>query len=230
MMEEEYEQEFECSFAAALTGAYYGKIVDDIEEKKQLTNVPHDPQYTVQTYWDLGIDDSTAIWFIQQVGKAYHVIDYLEDSGLGLPEYAQLLLSGHRSRYNYEDHFLPHDGSVRDLGTGISRQQILQNNGLKPTLIVPKHNPADGIAAVRRVLPMCYFDLIRCEKGLDALRNYERRYDTKNKIWSSKPLHNWASHGSDAFRTFAMGIREPQSKRGMGTLSQDTGGMDFDLF
>lgn len=200
MSEEEYNQEYECSFTAALIGAYYGKYIEDIEKKGRIKNVPHDPAVGVETYWDLGISDTTAIWFIQKVGKEVHVIDYLEEAGRGLEWYAKTLKA---LPYVYDEHFIPHDGAARELGTGRTRQETLLEYGIRTT-IVPRHQIADGINAVRLALPHCWFDKVKCAKGLAALKNYQRKWDSKNKIFEDKPLHDWASHGSDAFRMFGL--------------------------
>jgi hypothetical protein len=200
MSDEEYEQEMECSFNAALVGAYYGKYLNDLQAKGQVTNVPYDPAALVDTYWDLGIGDSTAIWFVQRVGKEYHVIDYLESSGVGLEWYARKIKE---KDYVYGEHWIPHDGAAKELGTGQTRQETLAGYGIR-TKIAPKQAVDDGINAVRMLLPMCWFDTAKTERGFNALKNYERKWDGKNKIFLDTPLHNWASHGADAFRVFAM--------------------------
>lgn len=229
MTEEEYLQEYECSFQAALVGAYYGSALDKVEAKNQITSVMFDPSVPVDTYWDLGISDTTAIWFAQQVGREVHLIDYLEDSGIGLQEYADKLKKGHRADYVYGEHWLPHDGAARELGTGRSRQETLLKHGIK-TNILPRHKLEDGINASRLLIPRCWFDTIKCERGLNALRNYERKWDSKNKIFSSRPLHNWASHGADAFRTMAMGMKEDHQKTDISTLPRVAPDFDYDIF
>jgi hypothetical protein len=205
MSESEYAQEFECSFAAALVGAYFGKEMEWLEQNGRLSAVPMDPSLPVWTSWDLGIDDTTAIWFIQQYGREIRVIDYLENSGSGLDWYVKALRD---KDYNYEGHFLPHDVKVRELSDGKSRLEKLQKLGLKNIRVVPRLSVADGIEAARTLLKKCWFDLSNCDRGVKSLRNYERKYDTKNKIFQQTPLHNWASHGADSFRTLAVGFRE----------------------
>jgi len=200
MTEEEYDQEYECSFAAALMGAYYGKYINDLEAKKQITTVKYDNNVPVDTFWDLGISDTTAIWFIQYVGKEVHVIDYIENAGKGLEWYAAEIKL---KPYVYGDHYIPHDGAARELGTGQTRQETLMDLGLRTT-IVPRQSVADGIHAVRMVLPKCWFDSVKCKQGIAALKNYQRKYDAKNKMFLDKPLHDWSSNGSDAFRMFGL--------------------------
>lgn len=201
MSEEEYAQEFECSFSAALIGAYYGKEMELCEKEGRITNVPHESGEPVDTYWDLGIGDSTAIWFVQQIGREYRLIDYLEDSGRDLPHYGREL---QKKKYLYGEIVLPHDAAARDLSTGKSREEVLRNMGFR-TRVLPRHSFDDGKDAARRILAQCWFDAVRCERGINCLKNYEKKWDAKNKIFSSAPLHNWASHGADAFRAFAMG-------------------------
>ena len=219
MTSEEYDQEFECDFSAALLGAYYGKLMNDAEEVGRISKVPYDPALPIDTFWDLGMDDSTAIWFVQRTGQETRLIDYIENSGEGLPYYAQQLSADHRRKYVYRDHVLPHDGAVRDLSSGEKRSDTLRK--LVPSgrvLIGRKHKPENGINASRLLIPKCWFDRVKCERGLKALRNYQKKWDGKNQIWSSKPLHDWSSHGADAFRLLAMevkpeGDRDPYSKR-----------------
>lgn len=206
MADNEYEQEFECSFAAALVGAYYGKEMEKAEKDGRISNVPYDTSVPVFTYWDLGVADTTAIWFGQVVGREIHWIDYVEESGQGLPYFAKLLKE---RDYLYEEHLLPHDGAARELGTGKTRQETLQSltKGVR-VRVQPRAEVADGINAVRLMIAKSWFDKEKCKRGIESLKNYERVWDAKNKIFQQRPKHNWASHGADAFRTAAMGIDE----------------------
>lgn len=207
MSEEEYAQEYECSFTAALVGSYFGKEMERAEKEGRVTNVPYDPSMPVFTYWDLGVDDTTVIWYGQVVrGREIRWIDYTEESGLGIPDYVKILKD---KGYVYEEHTLPHDGAVRELGTGKSRQEVLQGlmKGV-PVRIAKKLSVADGIQAARLLLAKSWFDAAKCTRGIDALKNYERAWDSKNKIFKSTPKHNWASHGADAYRTAAVGMDE----------------------
>lgn len=205
MAENEYEQEFECSFSAALVGAYYGKEMEKAEKDNRIRTVPYDPALPVSTYWDLGVDDTTVIWFAQNIGgREIHWIDYVEESGMGLPFYAKVL---QERGYVYDEHVLPHDGAARELGTGTTRQETLQK--LTPGVrvrVVPRQDVADGINASRLMLAKSWFDEEKCAKGIAALKNYERAWDSKNKIFQQRPKHNWASHGADAFRTAGTGM------------------------
>ena len=205
MSEEEYNQEFECSFTAALTGAYYGKLLEEAETAGRVREVPYDPHCLVDTYWDLGVGDTTVIWFIQQVGPSFHAIDYYETSGMGLDHYVKKL---REKPYAYGDNVLPHDAAARSLESGRTRVQILRDLGLQKLRVLPRDDIEDGIQACRTLLPRVWFDSVKCERGISALKNYQRKYDSKNKAFSNAPLHNWASNGADAFRSFGMGCRD----------------------
>lgn len=211
MTDDEYEQEMECSFTAALIGSYFGKLITQAEEQKRIVNIPHDPSLLVDTVWDLGVNDTTAIWFVQQFRNEIRLIDYLEMGGEGLEYYIKQLKDGPRKDYNYRDHHWPHDGAVRDFSTGRSRQEAARGLGLRVT-IHKKQNPNDRIQAARRMLPMCWFDFTKTERGVSALKNYQKKYDAKNKIFLDQPLHNWASHGSDSFGLLAMVLRPGEER------------------
>lgn len=222
MAEEEYEQEFECSFTAALTGAYYGKQIEEAEKGNRIRSVPHDPSIVVDTYWDLGMDDTTTIWFIQSIGREFHAIDYHEMSGKGLDYYAGVLKDKSRdSKYVYGKHYWPHDGAARELGTGKARTDTMRDLGFIVE-VQPRHHLSDGVHACRMVLPRTWFDSVKCERGVEALKNYQRKWDTKNKIFSETPLHNWASHGADGFRTFGMAYRDASRLMNRGDLPDKT--------
>lgn len=209
MSEEEFEQEYECSFSAALLGAYYGKYLNDLEKRGRIIDFDYDPTCAVSTYWDLGISDTTAIWFIQQVGSEIRVIDYIENAGVGLEWYAKEIQN---RPYVYEQHGIPHDGAARELGTGRSRQETLLDYGLR-THIIPRQSVADGINSVRILLKKnIWFHKTNCARGIEALKNYQRKYDSKNQMFVDKPLHNWASNGADAFRMAGLDLQLPENK------------------
>lgn len=203
MSDEMYQQEYECDFTAALVGAYYKAEMMKMQRENRLIRVPYDKHAPVMTGWDLGMDDSTAIWFIQKVGQELHAIDYLEVSGKGLADVVKILKE---KEYDYGVHYFPHDLAARELGTGVSREETIRKLGLKQIEIVKRHNPEDGIHAVRGLLGKMWVDAYNCGYGVEALKSYEREYDDKNGVFKLKPKHNWASHGADAMRTFAMGF------------------------
>lgn len=208
----EYEQEFECSFSAAIVGAYYGKQISSLEKQGRMTFVPYDRQLPVDTAWDLGIDDSTAIWFIQSTAQGHRAINYYEVNGKGLNEIVKYMKD---LNYLYRDHYLPHDANVRELGDGKSRVETLVKLGLgrmQDMRVVKRHDPADGINAVRMILDKFWFDIENCSEGIEALKNYEREFNSKDGVFKGRPRHNWASHGSDAMRTYAYGMI-PEERR-----------------
>lgn len=202
MSEDEYAQEFECSFEAAIVGAYYGKLINQADADGRIGNVPWDPAVLVHTAWDLGIGDSTAIWFIQQVGREVRWIDYHEASGEALSYYARVLKD---KPYVYGEHLLPHDGGARELGTGKTRQETLASLGIDTQVIALKAVD-DGINAVRNLIPRSWFDRTKCERGLEALRNYRRDWNDQMGTFKPRPRHDWASHGADAARIGAAGL------------------------
>lgn len=205
MTPEQYNQEFECSFDAAIVGAYYGRDLADIETRKQVTRVPWEKATTVDTAWDLGLDDATAIWFFQTVGREIRVIDYYEVNNQGLDETTRVVLS---KPYTYGTHYLPHDIAIRELISGKSRKDTLEGLGLRNINVGIKADPVERINAVRMMLSRCWFDETNCRRGLDVLKNYRREWDDKRKTFRERPLHDWSSHGSDAFGEFAVNYRQ----------------------
>lgn len=206
MDENTYLQEFECSFAAGHRGAYYVDLMNQTRTEQRVLNVPYDGAVPVVPVFDLGISDACAVWFAQFVGKEVHLVNYKEYEGKGLPDIIRDLQS---LRYVYGEMVLPHDAAARELGTGKSREEVVRSLWNGPVRVLPKAAIQDGIDAVRRMLPMCWFDEKNCKKGIDSLEAYTKEYDTKKKIYSQKPLHDWASHGADAFRYLAMSMRMP---------------------
>ncbi len=204
MGEDKYQQEFECNFNSAVEGAYYGQIINDLEAKGRITTVDRDDLCKSYVAWDLGMGDSTCLWVAQLVGKEVRLIDFVENNGVGLDWYVNWLKE---NRYERFDQYLPHDVEVRELGTGKSRKEVLQEAGLEIT-IAPRLSVADGIQAVRRLLPRCWFDKDKTKQGINALRNYRREYNEKQNVYYEKPLHNWASHASDSFRYLAITLDE----------------------
>jgi hypothetical protein len=207
MGEDKYRQEFECSFDAAVEGSYYGQILNELEEKKHMQEIPREELSRTFTAWDLGMGDSTSIWVAQLVGTEVRLIDYYENHGVGLDHYVKWIKD---NDYLKAEHILPHDVRVRELGTGKSRMEMLEDSGLE-VKIAPRMGLDDGIQAVRRLLPRCWFNVPKVQTGLNCLRNYRRDYDEKRKIFYERPLHDWSSHGSDSFRYLALGLDEGHS-------------------
>lgn len=212
-----YMQEMECSFEAAIHGAFYGEELRIAQEENRIRPIQVERAVRVHTSWDLGVRDSTAIWFIQCVGTERRLIDYYEASGVGLDHYVEVLEERKRSKANpngylYGTHYFPHDIAVRELTSGKSRRETLEEMGVEVT-IVPAANILDGINATRRMLDHAFIDCDRGFRGLECLRNYRREYDERLKIWKTNPLHDWSSNGADAIRTFAVGHDEPLPER-----------------
>lgn len=204
MGDDKYRQEYECSFDAPVEGAYYGALINEAEEQNRITTIPKDGLAKIVCSWDLGVSDSTCIWVAQIVGKEVQLIDCVENHGVGLDYYVSWL---RENGYSSGQQILPHDVRVRELGTGKSRQEVLMEAGLEVT-IAPNLSVADGIQAVRRLLPRCWFDKDGTKEGLSALRNYRRVYDEKRNVFYDTPLHDWASHFADSFRYLAVGLNE----------------------
>lgn len=206
---EEFDQEYECSFQAAIKGSYYGKLLGEADQDKRIGKVPHDPALPVHTFWDLGVSDSTAIWFVQQSGRETRIIDYYEASGVGLEHYAKVLQD---KGFLFGQHYAPHDIRVRELGSGKSRLEIAQGMGIRFE-IVPQIGVMDGINAARLLIPRCWFDADKCRDGIEALRQYRTDYDEKTKTFRDNPKHDWTSHAADAFRYVAVGLKELEAPR-----------------
>lgn len=197
-----FEQEYYCSFDAPVVGSYYGEQIRKAEADGRITSVPYNAGYPVNTVWDLGVGDSTAIWMFQTVGQEVRLIDYYASSGVGLEHYANELKA---KGYSFNKHFAPHDIEVKELGTGKSRLETAKNFGINFE-VVPNLPVDDGINAARALLPQCWFDKTKCEQGVMALKNYCKEWDDKNKVYRPYPKHDWASHPADAFRYLAVVI------------------------
>lgn len=213
MTADEYAQEYECSFEASVKGAVYARELQAIREQGRITRVPYDPQLPVDTDWDLGVGDSTAIWFSQSLYTGeVRLIDYYESSGVGLSHYLQVLNDkAQKSGYAYGEHWAPHDIEVKELGSGRSRKETAYSLGLN-FQVVPKLSLEDGIHAARMLLPRCWFDE-KTQDGLEALQSYRWDYNTRIHEFKPLPVHDWASHGADAFRGLAVRHMTPTLKR-----------------
>jgi len=202
MSKDLYEQEFECSFQAAITGSYYGTIIEDLVKEKRMESNLFDEDLDVETWWDLGMNDQTAIWFVQKYKNEIRLIDYYENSSHGLDHYADILKN---KGYEYSTHILPHDVKVRELGNyGKTRLDSLLELGIVGE-VAPKISIEDGIEAVRKNLINCWFDQDKCATGIEYLKAYSKKWDDKAQVFKSKPMHSYASHCADAFRTGIVG-------------------------
>ncbi len=197
------QQEYYCSFMSGVVGSYYAEQIQQLRDRNQIRQVPYDPKLPVYTFWDLGVGDATAIWFAQVFNREVRLIDYYEAEGEGIPHYIKVL---REKEYVYEDHFAPHDIEVREFSTGVSRRETAQDLGIDFT-VVPKLSFEDGKEAVRDILPLCWFDSENCQQGINALMHYSKKFNEKTQSYSNKPVHDWSSHGADAFRYMAIMMR-----------------------
>lgn len=197
-----YQQEYECNFTVPISGAYYADQIMLAYSKGRVGHVPYEDRLTVDTFWDLGINDRMAIWFAQSVGPELRLIDYYENTGQGLPHYIQVLQS---KGYIYGQHTAPHDIEVRELTNGISRLDTARKLGIN-FRVAPKLPIHDGIDAARSLFGKCWFDSEKCKNGINALKNYRKLYDEKRKTYLNQPYHDWSSNAADAFRYMAISL------------------------
>jgi hypothetical protein len=190
------------SWEVSNEGFYYGKQMAIARAEGRISKIPYDDTLPVHTAWDLGYNDSTAIWFFQIISKEIHMIDYIEGSGESLSHWLGMLKS---KEYVYEKHIAPHDIMVHEYSSGMTRQSAARKMGIT-FLPSQKVELISGIDSVRALLKRCWFDEKKCSEGIKALENYKKDWDDRHACWRSHPLHNWASHGSDAFRTMATGL------------------------
>lgn len=196
-----YASEYLVDFDAAAPGAYYASLLGDADRAGRIGRVPADPSLRVDTAWDLGIDDYTAIWFFQQVGREIRVVDYYETAGQGLEAIVRQAIAG--KPYVWGVHHLPHDVMVRELATGRSRYETLESLGLSRIVAGTPAHAEDRVNAARLMIPLCWFDEERCALGLERLRAYRKRWSRANHSYGG-PQHDAASHGADAFGEFAL--------------------------
>ena len=202
-------------------GAYYAKLLFEAEKSGRITNVPYDPSEPVYTAWDLGLDDSTAVWFAQIMGAEVRIIDYYETRNIALVEIAKRIKE---MPYVYAEHYMPHDVETREISTATTRREQCEKIGLRPIRPGSKLPVADGINAVRTMLPKCVFDASKCEQGLEALQAYRTELNEEKNVFGAKPLHDWSSHGADAFRELAVNlfdVRKSKQRRDAAVVEYD---------
>jgi len=213
LTEDQYLQEYECSYEAALLGAFYGREMREAQDQGRITRVDHDPELGVYTAWDLGYRDDTAIWFYQVVRGEIRVIDFYAVSGANIAELAEVVMG---KPYRYVKHNLPHDARAKTLASGGKSviEQLAHHLGLGNLAIVPDLSVQDGIQAVRAMLPRVWFDANKCADGIEALKQFQREFDEDKKTFRQTPRHDWCSHPADAFRMLAIAWRsEPTAQR-----------------
>jgi len=219
MSEALIKQEYYCSFDAPLQGAFYMEEMMKVADEKRICHVPHENNARVETWWDIGIGDATAIWFAQRIGGEIHLIDYYENVDKPLFHYVNILEEKSKERkYKYSNHIFPHDVRAREFISGKSREEVLRTLGVTP-MVAPDHRLEDGIEAVRVILKNCFFDAKKCDRGIQALRQYRReRLRSQEKLegdeiphYRNLPIHDWTSHAADAFRYGA--VYTPRKKQ-----------------
>jgi hypothetical protein len=211
MSPDQYEQEFECSFEAAIMGAYYGKEMRVLTDANRIITVEADPLFPVNTAWDLGYSDDTAMWFYQVVYGELRILDYHSSNGHQVSYYTDLLESKRQeNKWKYGKHYLPHDARAKTLASGGKSiiEQIASKIPIESLKIVPSLSLQDGIQATRLALMRSWFDAEKCHDGIECLRQYQREYDEDKKVFRDKPKHDWTSHGADAFRMLAIAWKE----------------------
>lgn len=198
--EEIIQQEYYCSYDRGIEGSYYGRTIDQARREGRIGQVSYEPRSCVDTYWDIGFGDSTAIVFAQSVGTEFRIVDYYENSGEGIAHYVKKL---QEKSYIYGTHYFPHDAGSHSIQTGATLQKIAQDFGLKVT-VLPRDNLEVGIEQARSLLAVCYIDEKKCSYLIKCLENYHRKFNDKMNCYSNTPVHDWASHGADSFRYAAM--------------------------
>lgn len=202
-MKQEFPSYPEEAFSRTVEGAYYAAEFAMLQRNQRIGKVPFSPYHRVDTWWDLGMTDSTAIWFTQTIGQAIHIIDYYESSGNGLPHYIGVLRQKQEENgYQYGRMVAPHDIEVREISHGLSRKEMARQQGVNFE-VAARGSLQEGIERVRMTLPLCWFDERNCARGIKALQSYQRDWDEGRGDWKDNPKRNWATHGADAFRTLA---------------------------
>ncbi len=213
MSDNQYEQEFLCSFEAAILGAFYGQEMRRITDLERITTVDYDPMFPCHTAFDLGFNDSTSIWWFQVVYGEIRVLDHHSSNGQAIPFYTMLLdQKADEFGYKYGYHYLPHDARAKTLASGGKSiiEQIAAKIDIKHLKIVPNLSLQDGIQATRLALTRCWFDN-RCEEGIECLRQYQREWDDDKKVFRDRPKHDWTSHSADAFRYLSIVWKDEDS-------------------
>jgi hypothetical protein len=201
---DQFNQEYECSFEAAVVGSYFGREIGELETKGQIKELPHDQRMPVDVFFDLGFDDATAMWFIQRDPYGVNrVLRYYENNGQKVSHYIDVLNDWKAKGYSYGDIVLPHDAKIEDIKSETNVAGVFRNYGYKPVILPRTRDLVGDIEAVRTILPKCYFDKDNTKQGLEALRNYRRKFDAERKVYDNRPFHDWSSHAADAFRYFA---------------------------
>lgn len=204
------DQEYYCSWDSPVVGSYFGSAMRRAKSDGRIDKVPYETQLSVNTYWDLGVDDSMSIWFVQLHNREIRLIDYFESSGEGFQFYARVLrgqTEGYErmADYMYGKHYAPHDIAVRNMDVEAkTRLEVAASVGIKFEMVKRISQKEDGIEAIRTILGRCYFDEKKCLRGINALKGYSKKWNTATMKYDDTPVHDWTSHATDAFQTLAI--------------------------
>lgn len=219
------DQEYYCSWDSPVIGSYFGSAMRRADKQDRISKVPYETQLPVHTFWDLGVDDSMSIWFVQLHNREIRLIDYFESSGEGFQFYAKVLNGQHegfeRMRdYVYGTHYAPHDIRVRNMGKDArTRQEVAEELGLKFEVVKRVSAKEDGIEAIRTILSRCWFDKEKCKRGISALKGYRKEWNDKLMVYKDQPVHDWTSHGTDAFQTMALVVPHLTNSSSVGVVN-----------
>jgi len=209
--EETIQQEYFCNFDRGVEGSYYGKIISKLRLEERIREVRKDDYAQVHTAWDLGFGDSTAIFWFQTINGEVRILDYYEANGETLPHYIGILENRREKyKYSYGNHYMPHDAASGSLSKGHGGiAKYAYELGIKP-IILPREPLDLGIERVRKYLPRCYIDVVKCEYALKCLEGYRKTFNEKAQCYSETPLHDYTSHCSDSFRYLCQAIETYQ--------------------
>lgn len=223
------DQEYYCSWDSPVIGSYFGSAMRRANDEGRITRVPYESQLPVHTYWDLGVNDSMSIWFVQLHNREIRLIDYYESSGEGFAHYARVLRGQQEGlermkHYVYGRHHAPHDIKVRNMGEDAkTRLEVAAGVGIKFETVKRVVRKEDGIEAIRTILGRCWFDAEKCKRGIGALKGYSKTWNEKMMIYDDNPVHDWTSHGTDAFQTLAITNPEPINPNTGGRVTKTVG-------
>ncbi|MDY7026357.1 MAG: hypothetical protein SVC26_08480 [Pseudomonadota bacterium] len=213
MSESKVQQEFYLAWDSEVEGKIFGKQVAKAWKEERISRIAIDPRLPTYTAWDLGISDYMTVWFFQVYGKEIRFINYYQNHNHGMAHYIKYLKKFEEEHgISYAKHFAPHDIQVRELISGKSRKDSAKEMGVSFTVVKRVKQKSDAIEAGRTMFDRCSFDEVRCKDGLSCLSDYGYEYDEKAKMFKKNPEHNWCSHGSDAFMTFACGWKDIEKK------------------
>lgn len=218
MSDDEFNQEFNCSWNAAIEGSYWAREMNEAQDEGRITTIDYDPNYPVHLAWDLGWADEMVCWFCQVIGNRINVIDLLACKFTSLPDFIKQI---RQKPYTIGEAIAPHDIRKHEIGSGQSGLEVAQNLGFN-LQVCPMISVVDGIRAVQSTLKRCYFDQAKCKIGIEALRQYRSKYNPLERVFSTKPLHSWESHYADAFRMFVVYMDGGQRQ-----LNWSSGSLDY---